>query len=82
MVDYLIPILLIVVVARLGRFFAAPNHRGSGIRCYDVGREADYSGVYCMRLKGHWGLHRTAQMGALRWYKEWETNKRTRTIGL
>lgn len=79
--EYLVSIILAIFIARIGRFFAAHDN-GGGLRCYDVGRDTDYSGVYCERLKGHLGLHRTAPMGALRWYQEWKTGEKPRTIGL
>ncbi len=74
--SYLIPLLLIVVVARLGRFFAA---RGNDHfwKCYNIGWISSSCGVLCSRLKGHWGPHKTSPMGALQWYHEWKGDGKT-----
>jgi hypothetical protein len=85
--SYIIPILLAVLVARIGRFFAStgstrPEHWEKTWRC-DSTTEVSSCGAICHRIRGHWGSHRTASSGALGWYHEWKgEGKVVRVIGL
>lgn len=74
MLPYLIPLVLIVLVARIGRFCAAtgsnrPEYWEKTWRCDGI---TEVGGSICSRLRGHWGWHRTRAQGALRWYETWQ----------
>lgn len=84
--DYIVPIALMFIVARLGRFFAStgstrPEYWEKTWRCDSV-TEHSSCGAICSRLRGHWGSHRTSPSGTLGWYNEWDREgKVVRVVG-
>lgn len=80
MMDYLIPIFMVLAVARIGRFLAAPN-RHYYLLCGSIYWRG-CTGEVCKRFKGHWGPHRTSPLGALGWYAEWGEEGKIRIVGM
>lgn len=78
--EYIIPILLAAMAARIGRFLGASNSRG--LKCNAVGKDTDYSGMYCEKIRGHFGIHRATvtTFGVYKWHYEWRTGERVKEV--